>query len=471
MLRSLTITALGPLTGQFVSLLLLPVIARQYGPDETARWAVVQATALLFGSIGNLRLDTAVALPRSTRRAGIVWWSGVAASLITTIMCICFGPLAKGMLGLDGLLSSYELACMLGAGTAAISILAMFNGLALRNHQFRLIASSQSIIAIVGSAIQLLWPSLFRPTFAGLFWGGIVGQICGVILMAWGCYLTFGLPPGRRATPRLMLCSISRFRRFPMYSVPFTLFGTARDRAYVLVMDHQSSGQVVGTTALLQRVVNFPAGFLSSVIRPVIFAHAARHGVRAVNSRVLAIVRLLLLLGTPFLAVTILYADLIATAILGPEWPESGRILSVLVWPAFTFTLSNWADRLLDVTGHQRLLLWLEACFSSIAIGALALMISLGFGFLGALTIFAFVLVAYNIAVLFITFRICCLPFSALARSAACAAGIFVGFGVGLSSETHELLRASAVVVFLLSACDAYRIVLRDIRCLGTDAG
>ena len=80
MLKNFLKAGCGGVGAQALNLLSLPIISRLYTPEVFATWAIVMATAGIFGSIACFRYELAIVIPKEEKEASsIFWWCVISA--------------------------------------------------------------------------------------------------------------------------------------------------------------------------------------------------------------------------------------------------------------------------------------------------------------------------------------------------------------------------------------------------------
>jgi len=429
MIKSVFKSAFGGSGAQAINFLAIPVLARLYTPDDFAFWSLCLAGVMLVGSIASFRYELAIMIPTDEREAADVFW---LALLIAGAMSLIGGgilslPVSRGILGVAGKLDSWHAFVLFASSTATLGSMTILINWANRWDLYGLRALAQIVLAAVAVTFQLAWALLGGLGAWGLIWGTVAGQIMAVAVLSAGlllCRHEPRLPSGLRG----ISMALRSHYRFPLFSTPLTICGVARDRGTVVILEQHVVRAEIGSYAMIQRLVNFPVGMISGAIRPVLFNRMAREGLAANEERIGAILKLLLVLTTPWLAVIMVTADQLMPLLLGERWQGAGDMLRVLVWPSYTFLFCNWMDRMFDVTSHQRTVLILEVIFSTVSLAGLASGLVFTGSLMSALTIQVCLLVAYNVTYIVVAYRMANFRLCFLIQLLPLAIAIYVTF-------------------------------------------
>lgn len=408
MLKNYFRAGIGGAGSQLINFFALPIISRLYTPDEYAGWALVIAVATILGTIASLRFELAIVLPDNEYDANSIFWGGLFTAL-TIILCTSAGfTLLASEEKVWGKLIQIDAGVPFPVLVGFLAfVFAVYHSLQywhIRHQRYTINSIAQVILAGVTISGQVGWTLAFQSTSVGLMFGTAIGQLAGIITLLVGV-------SGKKQLPFLnqrIVCGIpsqfKKWRRFPLYSTPYTLFGVLRDRAALLIIEIFASTTQVGLYAFAFRIMNFPVALISNSLRPVMFQVSASQGVKSIEMQIYKMLRLLIVFSMPILVIYFFIADKIFLWFFGPEWVQAGHIGKFIIFPIYTFMLVNWMDRIMDVLGQQRTTLVLEIVFATFSILALLGGFQTGMGLEGALEMQALVLVLYNITYLIVAY-------------------------------------------------------------------
>jgi O-antigen/teichoic acid export membrane protein len=394
----------GGLAGQLVNLIAMPVLSRLYDPDDVAAWIVMMASVQVVGALASLRYELAVVLPERDEDAqAVAWLSFLVGTLIAGLMAaLLFVPAVRELVAPadSGLGPLVWLAPTMALALGVNNVLASW---CVRRQCFGIQSWSLVALAVVTTGVQITLAVFWRPDGAALILGSFAGVGAAILVASLAGFP--GLPRRERGRVAALREVASRYRRFPLFSTPYAVFGLLRDRVSILLLGAYFSRADVGLYGWASRVMNFPVTLAGGAIRPVVFREASAHGVARVERPVLGILNALAIMATPFVVLFVAYADELFAFAFGAEWRAAGPIGLVLVWPAFFFMFSGWMDRLLDVMGLQHVSFVMEGVFGSASLAALWIGCSAGLALRDALYGSAAVLVVYNVVYVYVTFR------------------------------------------------------------------
>lgn len=405
MLKNFFKAGFGGAGAQAINFIGLPIIARLYAPEAYATWAILIATAGILGSISCFRYELAIVLQKCNAEASSVFLLCIISASVMGGFAFLIQQLSwvenlmGGQQGDLSLFSSMFFPVMVTAMGVSFA-LQYWN---VRQGAFMINSISQMALALVTLLVQSFYALNVSASATGLLFGSLAGQLA-LISVCLGSYRYVAYPVVSGMVVKKIPNLAVEHHRFLYYSTPYTLFGVIRSRAALFVLDYFLTSREVGLYAFAYRILNFPLSLFSSALRPVLFKETASLGVKALERKINYILRLLAFLGPPVVVGYFFYAEELFDLFFGEKWMGAGVMGKFIVLPVFTFMFCNWMDRIMDVLGQQRLVLFLEVFFSTSSITG----IWLGFVWFSdlyiALSISCAILVIYNICYLFMAY-------------------------------------------------------------------
>lgn len=448
----------GTVASQLAALLLLPLLFRAYDPAAFGTWTTIAAIVIAVGTTATLRYELAIVIEPADDDAATLFWTCLGIGLLTATLAGAIIYFIASQLG-NPLTADFSVMALCAVWLGAMVGNQPVQCWLLRSGKFG--ANSICLAtATIGSNVAQLALVQVLPGFSGLVAGSalgtLVGAICGVALVA-------RQPPpmiGGVATVRTLL---ARNRRFPIYSLPFTLLSLARERAPILALALFAPAAQVGAYSQAWRLISLPAGLTSSALRPVVFHAAARDGIAMVQPLIATLLAVIAVMGAPWLGVIAAQPQWTFGALLGPAWQIAGSYAAILAVPALLFAMSNWLDRVFDAAQRSDLNLKLEILAVVLSLGGFAGALLMGWPLIwvivlqsvGLVTSYLFVIatcIRLGASSLAPLFKVLAIGASAasftgtLVVVGAALAGPRVGFGIGVA--TALAIDVAAVVVF-----------------------
>ena len=245
----------GTATGQLLTLLALPVIARIYGPRDIGALALFAGLATTIASVASFRYEAAIALPRSRRAAIALTHLSVSLAIITSVATAILTLVAhrwvpRGVVTMPPVLLAFNV-----LGTALYNIAIANNA---RTHAYTLVAATQFAHAASRALLPLAF-ALYSPTTLSLMLSNAVAPFVGLFpalyqLQRRGRGRSYALLPPLSITLRVA----AQYRSFPLWSAPASLANTASCYIPTFVVGHLYGLSTAGMFALAERALSLP---------------------------------------------------------------------------------------------------------------------------------------------------------------------------------------------------------------------
>ena len=327
--RSLVSSGMGPVLSQALALAAIPVLFRLYMPHDFGVWATVQAMAMIAGSLVSLRFDLALVLERNLELACSLFYAVISVVVACCIVCALLIGISIGFLGFAGIDGT---TAVLGWSWLVLVGLAVV----LQSWLMRVGAFASISVAIVSNAVVTNIVQLAGGVSGHGIWliiGSIAGQAAAALFYVWSIVSGTERPVWRWLTFSETSQLLSQYRRFPQFSLPFTVLSLLRDRAPIFIIGAFSPPALVGLYSQAWRLTHFPSGLTSAALRPVFFHRAATEGLTAQGAAVDRFVRWLLLASSPWIGLVAFGNDALFNLVLGDQWQGAGYLAAVLVFP------------------------------------------------------------------------------------------------------------------------------------------
>ncbi|OCK58343.1 oligosaccharide flippase family protein [Bradyrhizobium sp. LMTR 3] len=438
---------------QALALATVPVLFRLYTPQDFGVWATLQAMAMIAGSLVSLRLDLALVLERDLDLASPLFYAAVGVVVVCCIICaflISISIELFSLSGIDGTMAIWGWSWLMLVGLAVV-----FQSWLMRDGAFAAISIAVLLNAIITNGVQLAGGMSGHGIW--LIVGSVAGQAAATVFYVWRISSGVERPVWRSRSFYETWQLLNQYRRFPQFSLPFTVLSLVRDRAPIFIIGAFSPPALVGLYSQAWRLTHFPSGLTSSVLRPVFFHRAATEGLLAQGRAVDRFVKWLLVACSPWIGLVAFGNDALFNLVLGDHWQGAGYLAAVLIFPAALFTVTNWMDRLLDAAGRQDVNLKVELVAGLSSVGVLWAALATGCPLALAVLLQSAALVVSYIGFVWTCYGIAGWPRSAFVKSLceASAVGAFTYFFLALVS-----LLLPQTVVFLVGGAFAMSMTI-----------
>ncbi|MBX3039183.1 MAG: oligosaccharide flippase family protein [Bdellovibrionaceae bacterium] len=380
--------------GQLFNFLFIPLISRMYSPETFGQSAIFYAVVGIVGGISTARYSDAIVLVRSEGNAramaSLCLSVGLAFSLLSAVLLLIFGrfleliPLGLYLIPFNVFLMSVHLTVL---------------QLLVRKGRFSSYSLSIFLISTFPSVLQYLGGLLIKPSASVLIAAGFFGQFIAVIVS----YLI--ISEKIRAVSWVKLVALARhYSLFPRFSMGFMFFSLIRVRAIHLILGSRDPF-FLGNYAQTERLLSAPGNLVGGAIRPIVHSHAAKVGLVSAAEEMRRLLRLILLMGAPFVGLMMYFSEDVIRLILGDQWGASSPILDRMIVPSFFLLATSWMDRVFDVLKAQQSIFRLELIYGSFAILACVFFVGLRSDSMAAVTVIsvAFTIYYMHWAILFFT--------------------------------------------------------------------
>jgi O-antigen/teichoic acid export membrane protein len=393
---------------QVLLALAAPLLTRLYTPADFGAYAVLLALVNFIAVVASLRYETAIVLPRTERQAANLAVLSLAAVLIVATLSGFAAALAWWGLGsLRGVHFSAALAALVPFSVAALGVQQVTKIWLMRAHLFGAVTVMLVLQSVVMIGLQV---------GAALAWGSDAFYLASASVLAAAAASLAALPAlwGERLgrlrpaiSARRLAAVAQRYRRFPLYTAPYSFVAQISQRGPVLLLAVLGSAAATGGFALAQRIIYLPITVVVLSLSQAFYRRAAGRLHEPQSHELIrrVLVASVLIVGPAF-AVTAFDMKAIFAFLFGENWREAGGYGSWLALASFVAFLTYWLDRVYDMLGRQRLALALELTLNVTSLSLFALVLYLTKNAQYAVMALALTIALYATIYLAITLRI-----------------------------------------------------------------
>lgn len=363
----------GTVISQFVTIAMMPFLARYYSVAAFGDWALFVAITSILGVVASLRYDLSILLPIRYIDSLRLYKAAVVICTITSALtALIFLVLIMGKWLTAWLFFAAPLSMWLN-GWMQTNIV-----LAYRNKDHRLIVRSRVAQSFATGAINLFFLIIPGLTLGAeeLILATVLGQCIGSLAVTntlKNCHKRKINFITRLNVPSKLLKS---YIDFPIYSMPEALLGTMSSLMPLFIVGYLYTKDTVGQVALAWRVLMLPSALIGEAIASLLaqrFASRLASGGSIYNDMLKAWA-ITFIFGFGPALLLYLYGVQIFSFIFGSNWIESGYLassLSIFVFGLFVFS----------VTSGAHVALRLQNASMSLAILSLALKLLIFLGY------------------------------------------------------------------------------------------
>jgi len=339
--RKNILTALsGTAAAQIIPFLLLPVLTRIYSPEELGLIAIYVSITIMLSTGITGRYERAIILPDSNKRAFHVLlvsliFTAVFSSLIAVVIVFSDNLIAKALNNQK--IEQYLL---------YISLSVFLNGLMQsfiftlnRYKQYKRVALSRSLIAIIGTGTSLIL-GFFQFGATGLLIAYIASQIIATTYL---CYFAspYFKPYKNSMSYSNLIAAAQKYSNFPKFDLLNSFVYSLSRQIVIFFFSAFYSNVVIGLYILTERVLLTPFNLFILSFQEVFYQKLSvlynREKAAFRKNIVNAIYQLVKIITLPFL-VLVFTSKYFITLVFGGQWIESYKYI-FLISPYIYFTL------------------------------------------------------------------------------------------------------------------------------------
>jgi lipopolysaccharide exporter len=337
-LKNILIVMAGTGIAQIISIALVPIISRLYGPSDFGISGSFGAILGIIVAAVTLDYSQAVMLPKETEKArgllAVSFFSTAAVSLLTALVCIVVPGTMNGLMKTRG---AWPLALLVFA-TFISGVNYSCQAWAVRTKAFKRTSASQVVRSLTGkgTSISLGFLRLGAP---GLIIGDIAGSLAASLSL-----IRVVRPelPGLKSIARgPILRKLAReYRDFPMYSASQNVINGISGGLPVLLLTRFFGLPIAGAYAFAMNVLTFPMGFVLSALRQVLFQKASesQHQGRSLSALYVKVTATLFAMALLPTAIIMIWGPQLFAWVFGAQWYTAGELArSLMLWMAVVF--------------------------------------------------------------------------------------------------------------------------------------
>ena len=350
----------GTALGQILTILVTPILTRQYEPDDFGIYGAVLGVSMILAVAANMKYDLAIVMERD---------NDAARDLLSLV---CYSSLVFGVfLGLaitalkvraPHLTLDLGPPSLLWQGIILILCIAIHSGVlhwGIRHKRFGTIAKATLLGSVCMAVVNVFGAELISASASTLVWGSVASSVAQIAFL-WTKLGSKSNPGYRLREVQRLAC---RYRDLPIYRGPQALVNSIFAYAPPVALAALFGPVIAGAYWLAHRALAYPGAMLAEALRKVLFerysrAYEAGEGLRT------SIVRFTWLLMAvsiiPFAVVTA-GGPFLFEVVFGADWRYAGEIarwLSVVAFLALANVPSVVALTVRDQ--HRTLLVWAE---------------------------------------------------------------------------------------------------------------
>lgn len=325
----------GTLIAQIIGFAVLPITSRLYSENAFGMLSLIVSIATVVSSVGTLKYEQSILLPRSSLQALLLTKVSLLLSLILGVLSLFFITLF-----------SSQLTTLLGEPAVEpylfiIPVLFFFNcfttvnkNYGIRQKKFKLMSIIDVLKALIGGGGQIIF-GLFKPITLGLLSGPILSSMSANFFL----FKKLGVSSFKeifniKKEIRLIKLLLKRYKNFPLYNVPATIANNLVLHGQNIFIFGLFSAEDLGQLSMAQKLLAIPTVLIGSSIANVLL-NKLKEDKLEINSLENSFKNsflILLLCAIPFTVFGYLLLPTIIPFFLGKKWAFAGELAVILIF-------------------------------------------------------------------------------------------------------------------------------------------
>jgi len=333
----------GTAVAQALPLLVTPILARQYAPEQFGEFGVFTTLVLGLSLVVSGRYEIAVPLPRCPGRAFRLFSLSVLLAIASSALlaALCAWVLVAGASdSLPASLTDFTLVVL--APAVLISSLAQSCSYWLtRSGRFRAIAFARAAQGVSTAASGVAFGAF--GIAHGLVWSLLLGQSVSLLIAA-AAVVRHDRYRIRRIRFNGLRGAARAYREFPLVNAAHAGVDTIRDSGTLLIFSALFGTAAAGQLTQAMRILRAPMSLIGQSVAQVMFPRvsATVASGQSPTGVVKPVATTIAAVSAVFYSIVFLAGPWLFTTVLGDEWAEAGTYARILApWLAVVLVAST----------------------------------------------------------------------------------------------------------------------------------
>ncbi|MBP5742884.1 MAG: oligosaccharide flippase family protein [Paludibacteraceae bacterium] len=354
--------------GQFVAVVIYPLVTRLYSPDELGNLSLFLAIVGVGVIMASAQYENAVVIEKDHADAA----TALDLCVALNVLCCVIVAVVSAALTFSGVLSDYW---SVAANCLAPLIFLSSLGYVLsfwwnRNDNYGKSAVYSIVHSVTNSVSKVLLGFVGWHKW-GLVISAFVGQVTGIAVMFFRKRSSSDI---FRFSPSLMAASARRHKAFALFTMPHKLVHTLTVNMPVFVISAAFDMVQVGFFALALNVALKPMWAYARAMNQVLFQRVGKNEASGEDSSVLlrSVCRKMVLVFIPSVVVVWMVLPWLTGVLFGEGWATTGDLLRMMLpWIACSFMAIS-LNFVPSVYGRQKEAFVVECVGFGVNVAALA---------------------------------------------------------------------------------------------------
>ena len=318
----------GTSIAQAIPIAISPILTRIYTPEDFGIFAIYMSIAAIISVIATGRYEMAIMLPAKDEEVNSL--VKLILLMLSSVTLVLFLIVFLFNAQITSLFDNKEISnwlYFLPVSIFLVGIYQVFNYLLIREKNFKRLAKNKVIVSITNGSTQLLIGLSLQNSF-GFLLGNILGYIVSIYFIfksqVINKYFKFKNLPIKNVA--------KKYNNFPKYDLPSVLVNVLANQLPILTFGKFFGLGVLGSYALMYKVLMMPINLLSNTILDVFKQRATEDYNKYGNCKEIYIktFKRLILIGIIPFSILGVFAPNIFTFIFGDQWKVAGEFAQIM---------------------------------------------------------------------------------------------------------------------------------------------
>ncbi|NPA68443.1 MAG: oligosaccharide flippase family protein, partial [Chlorobi bacterium] len=329
----------GTTVAQIIPLLISPVLARLYTPEDFGILALYMSFAAVAAVFATGRYELAIMLPEKNKDAVNVFslsvFTALFVSLIISVTIISFHDEIVSWSENDRM--SFIL-YFLPLSVFSLGLYKSLNYWFNRNDKFKNIAVSKVVATSSNSAVSLASGIAGKNSY-GLVFGWIFGQFSSMLFLVLRMFKNYK-DIFKYVSVTAVKASAIRYKKFPLFDIWSELLNVLSVQLPIVIITKFFGESITGYYSFAYKILLVPFSLLAFSMGQAFFkkANDLKNEGKDVGSFTFGVFKKLLLISIIPLVITGMFGDIIFPFVFGKEWIIAGkysRFFSLWIFAVF----------------------------------------------------------------------------------------------------------------------------------------
>lgn len=388
MIKNILRLLLGSAFAQVIVFSTLPIITRIYNPEDFGLFGTILATSTILSVLSTLRLEYGIMAKPIDDLQRI--FSGSTIILICISLCILLLLYIVDNLDLNyDILIVTEYSMGIFFMVISFSFYVIISAVASKLQKYKNLAFSKIVQAALIVSLQVSLAFFFGADIGNLIMAYIVSFIFASIFIIYRSKLYHLLYFDYRD----VIYTIKLCREIVFYQTPAAIINAISQNAFTIIMLVLYGPIASGLYALANRILLAPCALIGKSTRDVFIIEASKLATNRPELKkiYLSTVFSLAKIAIPIFLVIAIFSPTLFGVIFGPEWHDSGVLMSILcIWGAALFCNSP-ATATINIINIQKFSLIYEIIYVVSRVFIVLTMYHMGFDYVACALAFSIV--------------------------------------------------------------------------------